>query len=411
MYGARMPSPRSRDLLLPLLWLAACSGGPPESIAPPPPTATPIAAPPVTPPQPQPPLLTSGPPTSEPPTSAPPTISAALASVPAAVSENYQFSLSADRNELTVDPRPQASRRSRAVGGFSTKDSANGGKIITLAGGPFRGGSWVRASFRAQVPAEAQLAELRRSGYDVEQVRDLLVVDGEQDTSPTVFAFSADPRKPGIVGICSQVTIVDFGPGTSRPVAVRKPVIYLYPQQTTRVRVEVDIAGEFTAVYPRMTDGGWTVTASPTGELVDLATGRQHRYLFWEGTSAGFEIDPKRAHCVPGAGSAAFLERACDRFALSPAECGDFVTYWLPALTRHSYNVIEFVDEQVYERYAHMQVEPRPDTVVRQFMIFRGSATPVTVGAPPLPQRTRTGFTVVEWGGAELDDPARAVIH
>jgi hypothetical protein len=56
-----------------------------------------------------------------------------------------------------------------------------------------------------------------------------------------------------------------------------------------------------------------------------------------------------------------------------------------------------------------MRVEPRPDTVVRQFMIFRGSAAPVAVGAPELPQRTRRGFTVVEWGGAELGAGATSV--
>lgn len=41
-------------------------------------------------------------------------------------------------------------------------------------------------------------------------------------------------------------------------------------------------------------------------------------------------------------------------------------------------------------------------------MIFRRSDVPVEVGAPELPQRTRRGFTVVEWGGADLDEVAPA---
>lgn len=329
-------------------------------------------------------------------------IAAALTAVPASVSANYVLSLSADRSELTIDPRPQATRRSRDRSGFEIKDSANGGKIITLAGGPFKSGKWVRSSFRAQV-ADGQLAELQRSSYDVEQMRDLLVVQGEGDATPTVFAFSADASKPGIVGICAQVTIVDFAGGGSRPVAVRKPVVYLYPERTMEVRVDVEIDGEFVAVYPKMGEDGWRVTARPDGALIDKATGRGHRYLFWEGTSRGFTIDPRQAHCVAAADSAGFLERACGRFALSDAECGDFVTYWLPALGKSNYNIIQFVDEADYERYARMTVEPRPDTVVRQFMIFRGSDAPVEVGAPELAQRTRRGFTVVEWGGAEVE--------
>ncbi len=371
----------------------------PNFAEPPPPSGTQFAEPPP-PVGPANPVLTQGGP-----------IGAVLQTVPSAVATNYVFALSADRSELTIDPRPQPARRAARdiSGGFEAVDSKNGGKIITLVGGPFKNGRWVRASFREQVQAEAQLAELRRSGYDVELVRDLLVVEGERDSTPTVFAFSADARKPGIVGICSQVTIVDFGKGNFRPVAVRKPVIYLYPEQPTEVRVEVEIDGEFTAVYPAMTEGGWTVGAQPDGALVDRATGRGHRYLFWEGTSAGFKIDPARAHCVAAGDSAGFLERACDRFALTAEECGDFVTYWLPALGKHPFNVIQFVDEAAYDRYARMRVTPRPDTVVRQFMIFRGSEAPVEVGAPELPQRTRRGFTVVEWGGAEVGSGAASI--
>lgn len=402
----------------------ACVGGPSEPKTPPPVSPAPVSTPDYTPPPPG--TQVAEPPTgtqyAEPPPPEPLAnpvlaqggpIHTALGAVPSAVAANYVFALSADRSQLTIDPRPQPSRRAaRDIrGGFEAVDSKNGGKILTLVGGPFKSGRWVRASFREQVKAEAQLAELRRSSYDVEQVRDLLVVEGERDSTPTVFAFSADARKPGIVGICSEVTIVDFGKDNFRPVAVRKPVIYLYPERATDVRVDVEIDGEFIAVYPPMGVDGWDVRARPDGALIDRATGRRHRYLFWEGTSAGFEIDPKEAHCVAAADTAGFLERACGRFALTDEECGDFVTYWLPALNRSPYNVIQFVDEGTYGRYARMRVEPRPDTVVRQFMIFRGSREPVAVGAPELPQRARRGFTVVEWGGAEIGAGATGQIE
>lgn len=416
--GARtsMPVPRPRRLAsLPLsLLLAGASACPAtESSAPPPMTPTNVGSP----PPPAAPVPTPAQPTDEEPTpaSTPPSTSgplaAALERVPPAVAANYVFALSPDRNELTIDPRPKETRRARAASGFSARDSENGGKVITLAGGPFRGGSWVRGSFSDRVQGAAQLEQLRRAGYDIEQVRDLLVVDGEHDPSSTVFAFSADPGNAGIVGVCSQVTIVDFKPGSTRPVAVRKPVMYLYPPTPTEVRVQLEIDGEFIATYPQIGADGWTVTAHPDGALVDAATGRRHRYLFWEGTSAGFEIDPARAHCVPGEAAAGFLERACDRFALTEEECGDLISYWIPALAGNPYNVIQFVDEQRYGDYARLRVEPRPDAVIRPFMIFRRSETPVSVGAPELPQRTRGRFTVVEWGGADLDAKLDARVH
>jgi len=388
---------------------AACSGGPLEPTAPPPPKpAQPLAPPdaaeptqPLAPPNPVEPTPT--------PTTSP--LLAALERVPDAVAANYVFALSADRNELTIDPRPAPARRSRDASGFSARDSENGGKIITLAGGPFRNGQWVQASFRDKVQGAAQLEELRQAGYDVAQVRDLLVVDGEQDPAPTVFAFSADASKAGIVGVCSQVTIVDFKPGATRPIAVRKPVIYMYPPTPTKVRLQLEIDGEFIATYPQIGADGWTVTAHPDGALIDATTGRRHRYLFWEGTSAGFEIDPAQAHLVPGEAAAAFLERACGRFALTDDECGDLISYWIPTLAANPYNIIQFVDEPSYARYAQLHIDPRPDAVIRPFMIFRASPTPVPVGAPELPQRHRGRFTVVEWGGADLDARIPNRIH
>lgn len=405
-----MSSSLDRSALLAVLLVAsACPGSSPapDSSAPPTePPETKAETKPETPP----------PPTEQTePTATIPTdpIATALARVPASISDKYLLSISEDRRELTIDPRPQPTRRAARSGGFSVRDSEAGGKIISLHGGPFLHGGWVEASFRERAPAE-RLEELKKAGYDVDQRRSLLVVDGENDSSPTLFAFSADVAKPGIVGVCSEVTIIDFADTSKPAVAVRKPVLYVQPPETTRVTVGLRVDGALTSTYPALADDGtWTVTASPDGTLVNEATGRRHRYLFWEGRSDGFELDPKRAHLVPREEATGFLERLCDRFALTADECGDMVTYWLPELSADPYSVVELVDEATYGRYARLTVEPIPDEVIRLFMIFHGSETPVEVGSPPIPQRHRGDFTVVEWGGADLDatTPAGVVVR
>ncbi len=331
----------------------------------------------------------------------------ALTQVPGSIASLYQLSLSTDHQELTIDPAPVAVRsvRDRKPGGFSAHDSAAGGKVITLEGGPFRHGGWVRASLRQRVAGAAELESLGRAGYDLDQQRDLLVVDGEADPAQTVFAFSADRAKLGVVGICTGVTMLDFGK-PERPIAVRKPVIYLHPAKTQRVQVRLELDGELTAAYPTPGPEGWDVIAAPDGTLIDRTTGRRSNYLFWEGTARDFRIDPTRAHCVAGDETVPFLEDACARFTLSQTECTDFITYWLPSMVGNPYNLIEFVDQDVYGRYARLNIEPVPDAVIRSFMVFARVESPVPVGAPALPQRNRGAFTVIEWGGADLSAPS-----
>ena len=74
-----------------------------------------------------------------------------------------------------------------------------------------------------------------------------------------------------------------------------KPVIYLYPEQETDVRVTLDLAGELTCAYPAYSDG-WSVRAAPDGTLTD-EDGQTYRYLYWEGTSA-VDYDFSAGFCV-----------------------------------------------------------------------------------------------------------------
>ena len=50
----------------------------------------------------------------------------------------------------------------------------------------------------------------------------------------------------------------------------------------------------------------------------------------------------------------------------------DFITYWLPALSKKPYVALRFLPQAVYERAAELRVEPKPDVVTRAMMLFRG---------------------------------------
>ena len=177
-----------------------------------------------------------------------------------------------------------------------------------------------------------------------------------------------------------------------------KPVIYLYPEETTRVTVELELPGQLTCTYPAYQDG-WTVTAAPDGTLTD-ERGQTYNYLYWEGETAT-EYDLSEGFCIAGADTAVFLEEALAQLGLTRREANEFIVYWLPQMEQNPYNLITFQQEG-YTDLAKLTVTPAPDSVLRVFMTWKPLDKPVDIPAQTLPTFDRSGFTVVEWGGAEV---------
>ena len=201
------------------------------------------------------------------------------------------------------------------------------------------------------------------------------------------------------------LTLLAAGPAgggnSSGNVAVpEKPVLYLYPEEEMEVTVTLDFDGTLTSTYPAYGDG-WTVTARPDGTLTNPATGREYYCLFWEGITEA-EYDFSAGFCVAGEDTAAFLEDALDRLGLTEREADEFIIYWLPKLEGNPYNLLSFQTE-AYTDSAGLTIDPAPDTLIRVFLAWKGLDAPVEVEPQTLTAQARTGFTAVEWGGAEVD--------
>ena len=200
-----------------------------------------------------------------------------------------------------------------------------------------------------------------------------------------------------LLSVLVLLTLCACGP-REEMVAEEKPVIYLYPETETRVTVKLDLSGELTCTYPDY-DGGWTVTAAPDGTLTD-EHGQTYNYLYWEGEGTE-AFDFSKGFCVAGSDTAAFLEDALDRLGLTRREANEFLVYWLPRMQDNPYNLIAF-QQEAYTESAKLTVSPQPDSVLRVFMAWKPLARPVDVPAQTLPGFERRGFTLVEWGGAEV---------
>lgn len=202
----------------------------------------------------------------------------------------------------------------------------------------------------------------------------------------------------GVAVLAGGVALLCGGCGPEEPCS-EKPVIYLYPEEETEVTVRLDYGGTLTCTYPAY-DGGWTVLASPDGTLTDLATGQEYSYLFWEGVG-GAAYDFSRGFVVKGEDTAAFLQETLCSLGLTARECNEFIVYWLPRMQGNPYNLIAFQAER-YTENAVLEITPEPDSVLRVFMAWQRLEEPAEVEPQELEPFTREGFTVVEWGGAEV---------
>ncbi len=225
-------------------------------------------------------------------------------------------------------------------------------------------------------------AEVTRASFDFcEGVWTVTAEDG--DTTYTVYV--------SVDGTVQNATA--YNPDAGLP---RKPVIYLYPEETMQVTVKLDFDGQLTTTYPAYNDG-WTVTAHPDGTLADK-TGREYYCLFWEGISNA-EYDFSTGFVVAGAETEKFLESALAQMGLTDKEANEFIIYWLPQMEGNAYNLISF-QQEAYTDSAVLTIDPAPDSVLRIFMAWKPLDEPMEIEPQELLTFERKGFTVVEWGGA-----------
>ena len=196
---------------------------------------------------------------------------------------------------------------------------------------------------------------------------------------------------------CDMLTIEpsDWEP---EPGMAYKPVIYLYPEIETDVSVKLILDGKLTCTYPAY-NTGWEVTAAPDGTLTD-AKGQTYNYLYWEGETNA-QWDMTEGFCVKGEDTAAFLEEALAKLGLNRKEANEFIVYWLPLMEQNPYNIISFQTD-IYTDTAELQIDPAPDTLIRVFMTWKAADSFVELPEQELTAPERSGFTVIEWGGTEV---------
>ena len=204
-----------------------------------------------------------------------------------------------------------------------------------------------------------------------------------------------------IVCIVSGFFIIKIQLNWVRGEMTKKPVIYLYPKENQHINVKLNYSGELTCTYPAYTNG-WDVIAQPNGELINKADGRSYQYLYWEGKTKKNNWDLSSGFVIKGEDTLLFLQEKLSELGLTDRELNDFIAYWLPYMIHNKYNLIKFAGSE-YEEVAKLDINPEPDSVLRVFMVFKPLDKFVEVERQIFKPFERTGFTVVEWGGTEVN--------
>ena len=104
---------------------------------------------------------------------------------------------------------------------------------------------------------------------------------------------------------------------------------------------------------------------------------------------------------MKGSETAKFLEEKLSEIGLNAKEANEFIVYWLPRMQENKYNLITFQTE-AYTDVAKLHITPEPDSILRVFMAYKELEEPIEIEEPAIPPFERKGFTVIEWGGAEV---------
>lgn len=179
-----------------------------------------------------------------------------------------------------------------------------------------------------------------------------------------------------------------------------KPVIYLYPEDEEEVTVKLGKKENLTCTYPKYKDG-WKVLAKPSGDLIELETGKELYSLYWEGKN-NVKHDLTEGFIVEGENAASFLEEKLEILGLNSREKQEFIIYWLPELEANKLNYIRFETKEQIDEDMPLEITPVPDTIIRIMMVVKKINKPLDVKEQLLTSVERKGFTVVEWGGTRI---------
>ena len=176
--------------------------------------------------------------------------------------------------------------------------------------------------------------------------------------------------------------------------------MYIYPTEEMDLTVKLKNNKLLTHTYPKYNDA-WNIHVKTNGEIYDYNTNRSYYALYWEAID-NTKINNNEGFVVEGKNTIKFLEDKLEYLGLNKMEINEFIVYWIDKLENNKYNYIRFRNTKEVNNYMPLEFSKEPDTLIRIIMDYKPLKEKINVKEQVLEKNTRSGFTVVEWGGRKI---------
>ena len=182
---------------------------------------------------------------------------------------------------------------------------------------------------------------------------------------------------------------------------IKKPIIYIYPEEKTDLSIKLVNKDIITHSYPKY-ENEWNINVDTNGNIYDYKTKRNYYALYWEGSNHNTYVK-EDGFIVKGEDTTKFLEEKLKILGLNEKEINEFIIYWLPLMENNAYNYIRFETKDEINDYMPLEISKKPDTLIRVYMDFKPLNKKINVKMQKLEKVNRKGFTIVEWGGSIIE--------
>lgn len=179
-------------------------------------------------------------------------------------------------------------------------------------------------------------------------------------------------------------------------VVVRKPNIYIHPEESIELTVKLDfpMGGEVITSIPEY-GNGWKISVDTSG-LID----NYYNYLFYESKQPDI-WQTNSGWLVPRIDLEVFFTQNMERYGFYGREIQDFIEYWIPRFTNFENYYIYPQSSEIIDDVINISFSEEPDNLLRLFYVVKGSnnMTDEELTEPEnMNPFERNGYFITEWG-------------